>query len=1012
MRNLKKLLAALVAVSLCASVLLVPTYAASEEAIDAGEICEGLGLLYGDGEGVTEEYLDKNSTRMQLAILNARWVAFEDEAYAYEEWEDDENFSDFDDGTNANEENMLAYYWANGDLGFIGTGNNLFEPQGPIMNTHFAKVLLVTMGYPYGDEYDMSNVLDFAYGIGIDLGTREAQINNGDIAIALYTALESFTAMDITFAQYLLDLEVVTEEALIEYGINYKGLEPGEEEDVWPDNFEVVSDAADNFAEVDLTFNAPIDEDSIKKDNIKVDGSKIGSKDKAYVVEDGEGYGKILRIFLPEGFVGAQNETRTIEVSGLKNPVGTTMAPFSKTMQFRDTTAPRVERVEAKGNTRLDIYFTEPVKGTGVEVLGTYQINDKNISAVKPTLDEDYSRFVTIKKIYTTLVAATYTLGVNGADGRIVDWAGNNAGYQRIDFTIEENTEGPIAQAVLDPVYPTKVDIEFDHEIQDDAYISWTENNRTNTSSSTSVDGNVATFEFDDTAGHRVLPLRLTTITLKDAKDYWNNAAQAPLTFDVTPIADTVRPTIVDAGADDQETIWVEFDKKILDDGKYGTWTIWKGSDRVYNDQLNFKLEDDKIVKLTNKDGSDFDSGDYSLTIRDTKDTAKPTANQLLSTTITVNVPDLASPEVLWARWAINPNGTVNYKYINIYFSKEVDFSTAVTRANYKIDKGNGSYINLPNTALVELMSGDRLVRITFADSTVGDMTATPARDGWNTSRVYLQVSGVEDKAGNGVSLRVIPVGISDRITGPVEAVATAKDTIKLQLPEKSTPITTYDLADYEIVKADGSSTNITITDIDLDDDDCTVILTINRELNANATYGSGNDDLAVKVNSSSELTDVYTGNLIPVDDGIDPTWITAYYIEDPEDEYEFRGTSATTNGLVLVFDEEVVPETYWEDIFNQLKIDGKNTMRGAYDTANPPNQWLWTVGDGQWAQDQPNSTRYYVVLIHFPVLPAVSHVDVDVIYNAFTGKEIVDLMGNSVEAGTKTVENVSIPSV
>ena len=187
--------------------------------------------------------------------------------------------------------------------------------------------------------------------------------------------------------------------------------------------------------------------------------------------------------------------------------------------------------------------------GDGLGSLSTYQINDQNFSATMPEFSDD-CRVVTIKRIYTTLVPDTYTLGVNGGGYRIVDWAGNSLGYSRIDFTITEKTDGPIAQGALDPVYPFKVDIEFDNEIQDDTYITWSENNRTYRSSSTTVNSNIATFEFDDTSEHRILPLRLTTITIANAKDYWNNAAQAPLSLDVTPIEDTVGPTIVGSGSD------------------------------------------------------------------------------------------------------------------------------------------------------------------------------------------------------------------------------------------------------------------------------------------------------------------------------------------------------------------------------------------------------------------------------------------------------------------------------
>jgi len=590
---------------------------------------------------------------------------------------------------------------------------------------------------------------------------------------------------------------------------------------------------------------------------------------------------------------------------------------------------------------------------------------------------------------------------VRGGTSSIEDWAGNSAGYVRADFTIVENTEGPTVQAVLDPVYPTKVDIEFDHEIQDDAYISWMDGSRENKSSSTDIDGNVATFEFDDTSGHKVIPLRLTTITLKGAKDYWNNAAEGTLSFDVTPIADTVRPTVVDAGVDDQNTIWVEFDKKIYDDGKYGTWAIRNGDgDRVTNGDLKFELEDDKKVMITKLDGTDFDSGDYTINVRDTKDRAKPTANQLLSTDLTVTVPDLGSPEVLWARWYVSSDSA--YQGINVYYSKEVDFSTATTRANYKVDKGNGRFVNLPNTATVELMAGDRLVRITFAKATADNIVANA--DDWVNNRVRLQVADVQDKVGNAVSLSIYNVTGAENITNTPTALATDIKEIKISVGG-TTPLTTYDISDYNIVTDAGASTNIDITDIGLDDDDTSVVLTINNDLNSDATYGTGNQKLAVQINGSSELYGLAANNRIDIGDGIAPSWIYTYYHDDPDEEYEYVATGST---IVLVFDEKV--EADWLQVFSTLRIDGtyinnKESEEGKI--------WEWDIKDAEGPRGSSSVAKYWTVEITFKAdVPTKSGIDVEIPYYANPRFRIADTHGNAMEDAdlTQKCEEISIP--
>jgi hypothetical protein len=287
MRGLKKLLALLLAITMIAGVLAVPVFAEDEEkTLSNGEKLELLGLLIGDGNGVTEAYLAKSSTRMQLAILNARWLAYEQDAYDYEDWDDDINFVDYDDRTSEAEWNMLAYYYAYPDLGFIGIGYDVFDPQANITNKQLAKILLVAMGYPYGDEYDWNDILLFAAEIGINLGTREVGISNAELADAMVAALESLTAFGdddnpMTFAQYLLDLGVVTEEDLIAAGIAYIWGEEAPGSTAELPTLEVVSAKAENFAEVELTFNQKVDPESVDWAIVKVDSLNVSSGSKS-----------------------------------------------------------------------------------------------------------------------------------------------------------------------------------------------------------------------------------------------------------------------------------------------------------------------------------------------------------------------------------------------------------------------------------------------------------------------------------------------------------------------------------------------------------------------------------------------------------------------------------------------------------------------------------------------------------------------------------------------------------
>ena len=52
-------------------------------ALGAARIAEDLGVLKGDGEGVTDTYLAQETTRLQAAILYLRLIGKESEALAF-----------------------------------------------------------------------------------------------------------------------------------------------------------------------------------------------------------------------------------------------------------------------------------------------------------------------------------------------------------------------------------------------------------------------------------------------------------------------------------------------------------------------------------------------------------------------------------------------------------------------------------------------------------------------------------------------------------------------------------------------------------------------------------------------------------------------------------------------------------------------------------------------------------------------------------------------------------------
>ncbi|MCL2163456.1 MAG: hypothetical protein FWH55_03470 [Oscillospiraceae bacterium] len=982
MRSLKKFLAVLLTIAMMVSAA-VPAFATPPTAPEQLGI---IGLLQGSGEGLTEEYLNTNLTRMQVAILYARLIGIEEEAYEFEDWDYDSNFADCDDRTSPVEENMLGFFYDDPSYGFIGTDMDTalnlmkFEPQATATNKQLVKILLTAMGYPFGTGYDWDTILSYARDIGLSAGSSEVPINMYDVAELIVMALESKMPDGTVFGQYLIDEGILDEDLVAEAGINLTG-EPVDEEGAGPepDVYEAKSIAANNFAEVEITMNYAIDPGSVDKANIRVDGSKLASGDKAYVVDD-VGEGAILRIFCLDGFVSAQNERREISVTGLKTPSGNTMTPFVQEVMFRDSTAPTIEAVIAKGNSRLDIFLSEPLQeSSSINSLSNYNIDGKRISGSAPVYDRDQDkntgRVISIKKINTVLAAGTYELSINGVGIQVLDYAGNNMGFQSSLFTIVDDKEGPIAEGPIDPVYPAKVRIQFDEEITEDGYIYWLDGGARRSSSSTSVDDDdptIAIFEFDGSRNSKVLPFAATTIYLQDVTDYSGNAAQAPLSFQVTPVPDSVRPEVVDYGSDEEGMFWVQFSKSMASLTSYSTFdfVIYNGDgDRVY-DVAAVNGDDDDKIEFSH--ATELGADTYEVTLKKFQDKALPDPNELLETKFEVRIPDTYAPDIESAWWSDDDKNI-----INIFFSERVDPSSALYRSNYKTAEGDRGTTSLPSVATISLASGDRLVRI--------DVSRVSSTD--RAKMKFIVVSDVQDLDGNVMSMqRAEILAIADVKEAEVSyTAATAEDRIRIYISDATSGIVSYDPGDFTLYtgKTGSATSRVGITNASLNSDRNELTLTLNRKLSADGTYDGyelwlGTDYLNPAVGVDPTTYQINSGDTrFLVQDRIEPTLVDVLWGLDSG----YGSAYTNRDAITLVFDEKVQPDTgkTWDDLFLTLDIDGETVTNG------DPG-YAWHVDSAG-----PDADGYYFVNIFMTGTKNIESVDVDIVHRPMTTWRIND---------------------
>jgi len=214
MRNLKKLLAVIVAICILAT-FTIPAFA--ETAKTDADICADLGVLQGTTGVVDAEYLAKGTTRLQAVIISLRLAGKEEEALAFE---GTENFADASDVDWAGGRAILAYVKANPELGWAGSTSGKFFPNEAATPQMIYKVLLEVLGYKQGVDFEWEEAIDFAAEVGLVKVADVEEMTNNDMAIAIVEALKTDVKDgDKTLAETLVEAGAIDEAKAVEAGL-------------------------------------------------------------------------------------------------------------------------------------------------------------------------------------------------------------------------------------------------------------------------------------------------------------------------------------------------------------------------------------------------------------------------------------------------------------------------------------------------------------------------------------------------------------------------------------------------------------------------------------------------------------------------------------------------------------------------------------------------------------------------------------------------------------------------
>ncbi|CAG7644106.1 hypothetical protein ACFQI7_09225 [Paenibacillus allorhizosphaerae] len=188
----------------------------AKPSLNAVEIAAKLGMLTGDGNGVTPEYLAKTPTRIQAAVMYLRLKGLEVEAAKFT---DEDNFSDASSASWAIP--ILAYVKAHPELGMEGVGDNRFDPNTVISAQAYYKMMLEALGYKYGTDFSWEQTFDFAASIGLGKAASEVDFTMSELATATLEALMTkVKGSDKTLAQMLVEQKAISADVAKSIGLN------------------------------------------------------------------------------------------------------------------------------------------------------------------------------------------------------------------------------------------------------------------------------------------------------------------------------------------------------------------------------------------------------------------------------------------------------------------------------------------------------------------------------------------------------------------------------------------------------------------------------------------------------------------------------------------------------------------------------------------------------------------------------------------------------------------------
>lgn len=710
---MKKVLALVLAFAMVFSSI---SFVFAEDVVsDEAAALSTIGMLEGDGGGVTVEYETKELNKLTGAIMILKLKGLYEEALEYDGVD---NFEDAEEVKWEEGRNILAYLKDNPAVGFIGSEGK-FGPTETLSEQMFYKVLLENLGYKQvtadvaDGDFAWEETLEFAEGLGLVPANPEV-FTIGELSKAVVAALKTNIKDGKAWIEVLVENEKVALDDAVAAGFMAEA--PGLVE------AEVKEVKAIGNTVVEVKFKEAVGEEAENLDNYEIDGLDI--VDAAIEAE------KVIRLE-----TAAQTKGKIYFLKIGENS-------FKFTGLAKVSGAPAIDKVVSEDVDEVVITFTKKIDlatGTDVE-----NFSIAGVDVVEAEVDGEDVILTTegLKNKTDYTVKVTNIKSIDGVAKR----ADSKKFKTRFDFSapgIKGNIEVETNQRII-VNFTEKVTQESAEELENYTIVrDVKDGEELEILSITWDDDDEDNVEIETEPMEKNKDYKLTVVNIEDQRKVANVMTRPVSRTFKAKAEDNKAPAIESAKAISPTTVLVKF----KDDSRFDEDSLLD-----YNNYYSDDIDIETVELLSNKkiDGKyyakvllEVEEMEFKKTYNiEIADIADEFGNAMDSkkNKVTLKESDLESAKVT------NAVATKESE-VEVTFNKELDKATAEDISNYEIDNDIGAPLKAKLDEKTNIVT----------------LTTNKLKNSWD-DYYELTVDGVEDASGNELYFDEYPIDTKTKV--------------------------------------------------------------------------------------------------------------------------------------------------------------------------------------------------------------------------------------------------------